>query len=56
MHVKKPWWGDGKIDQWIKHLPCKQEDLSSDPQHPHKRWVGISSLSGTGRRIWDSLK
>lgn len=25
-----------KVAQWVKHLPCKHEDQSSDPQDPHK--------------------
>lgn len=22
--------------QWVKHLPCEREDMSLDPQNPHK--------------------
>lgn len=26
----------GAMAQWVKHLPHRSEDLSSDPQGPHK--------------------
>lgn len=33
--------GDGGMTQWVEHLLYEPEDLTSDPQHPHKshlRW------------------
>lgn len=28
----------GNVTQWEQDPLCKHEDLSPDPQHPHKTW------------------
>lgn len=29
----------GEMAQWANCVMCKHEDLSLDPQHPHKSWA-----------------
>ena len=33
--------GAGEMAPWVMRLLCKHQDLSSDPQHPHKSWVWL---------------
>lgn len=39
-HVKRGCWQEPRdTAQWIKHLLCKNESLSSEPQRPFKIWM-----------------
>ena len=51
-------WG-GKMAQWVKHLLCKHEDLSSNPQNPLSK-PGLGGLCiaglGMGQKKGESLQ
>lgn len=46
MHIRELFTRGWEVAQLAKCLPCKHEDLKSDPQHPHHRGATCNLMLG----------